>query len=144
MSLFRVVRTEIAAMCVAPDCERRTAERFIVCGTHWHQLPASLQDAFYQSFAKSNRRQVWKQIERYLSYRARLLELRREVGQMAPISNGQAASSRGDGVPALAQTPFQYQGARDAACSTLFFEACTDALIEHLYDERAHHTPEVR
>lgn len=80
MSLFRVVRTEVERVCVAPDCEIRTAERFITCGTHWHQLPASLQDAFHQSFGKPNRREVWKRIERYLAYRARLLELRREVG----------------------------------------------------------------
>lgn len=80
MSLASISVRVTQKVCVAPDCEIRTAERFIVCATHWHQLPTSLQDAFYQSFAKPNRRQVWKQIERYLSYRARFVELRREVG----------------------------------------------------------------
>lgn len=61
---------------------------------------------------------------------------------MAPASNRQAAPSGGDGVPALAQTP-SHRGQGTPPVRT-FFEAYVDALIEHLYDERARHTSEVR
>lgn len=62
---------------------------------------------------------------------------------MAPISNRQAAPSGGDGVPALVQTPSALRGQGTPPVRT-FFEAYVDALIEHLYDERARHTSEVR
>lgn len=93
--------------CAATDCRSICNSRYLMCGRHWRMVPAELQHAVHETFAKRKRRKLdasaapWWRAQARAVYAVAVLERKSDAD--AKLARDLAFADRLEGVEQIAE-----------------------------------------